>query len=897
MFGMPDWLRVLTSRIHGWFTIRRVDEDFREELEAHLGLLTEENIRRGMTSEEAHRAARLRLGGSTQLRETHRELRGLPWIDAAIHDIRYALRTLWHAKWVSLAAVVTLALGIGANTALFSVVHTVLLRSLPFQDPERLMMLAQKDPRTGASMDYFAPTTFFDWRSQNHSFASMSAIETVDGVQMTFAARGEPAQVGGQAVSASFLDVLGVRPALGRTFRQEEDFPNRNNVALVSYALWQSRFGGSAAVIGESITIDGFPFTVIGVLPPDFEFLGSPSFWVPLARDPNGRWTEGRDVQIVARLRPGASVAQAQADLTALTRRLERDGPVILTGMGSEASLTPLIESYVGEIRPALLVLLGAVLCVLLIACTNVANLLLARATTRQREMAVRASLGASRGRLVRQLLTESLVLAGIGGALGLLVGWWGTQLLVALVPKSMPIPRLEQMRPNLTILAFTFGVTVATAFLVGLAPAFQASRQDLALSMRQGGRGAVGGSGRLRSGLVVLEVALAMVLLVAAGLLLRTFSYLRAIDPGFSDRNVLACHLKLPGAQYRSGEQQSAFFTQVLERVRSLPGVRSAAAIDHLPVSGHGASTWVHVAGRPEPPPGQQLDALARSVTPGYFATLGVPLYAGRDFTDADAGVLDISKKIDPATSPLRLIVNKALVDRFLPGENPLGRRLAIFWGQTLVGEIVGVVGNVRYQSLAEEEEPTFYWPEAQRPHGDMHLVVRAEGRPTDWVGAVRNAIRAVDSYVAVADVHTLTDVVALSSSRTRFILVLLGAFANIALLLAAVGLFGVMAYSVAQRTQEIGVRLAMGARPAAIIRMVLKEGMRLVLIGLAAGVASAIGLTRFLSTQLYGVKPTDGMTFAAVAAALIATTLAASFLPARRASRIQAVTALRCE
>jgi putative ABC transport system permease protein len=816
-------------------------------------------------------------------------------VETLIQDTRYASRTLWRARWVSLAAVATLALGIGANTALFSVVETVLLRSLPFPDSDRLMMVTQRDPHTGNSTGYFAPTSFFDWRSRNHSFQSMSAAVTM---QVALTGRGEPIQLTAQYVSASFLDVLGVQPLFGRTFRPDEDLPNRNNVALVSYALWQRRFEGSPRVVGQKVTVDGFPVTVVGVLPRDFEFLSSlPSLWVPLGRDPNARWMEGRDFQIVARLRPGASVAQAQTDLTTLNRELERDGPLILTGTDTEVSLKPLIESYVGDVRQALLVLLGAVLCVLLIACTNVANLLLARATTRQREMAVRASLGASRGRLVRQLLTESLVLAGIGGALGLLVGWWGTQFLVALVPRNMPIPRLEQMRPNLTILAFTFGLTVATAFLVGLVPAFQASRQDLALSMRQGGRGAVGGRGGLRSGLVVLEVALAMVLLIAAGLLLRTFSYLRVIDPGFSGRNVLACHVIVPYAQYRTGAQQAAFFAQVLERVRSLPGVRSAAAIDHLPVSGPGGGTWVHVEGKPEPPPGQQLNVMARSVTPGYFATLGVPLYAGRDFTDADMGVLDISKKIDPATSALKLIVNRALVDRFLPGENPLGRRLAIFWGQTLVGEIVGVVGNVRYQSLAEEEEPTFYWPEAQRPLWNMHLVIRTEGRPAEWVGAVRGAVPSVDSNVPVADVQTLTEVVALSSSRTRFSLVLLGSFASIALVLAVVGLFGVMAYSVAQRTQEIGVRMAMGARPTAIIRMVLTEGMRLVLIGLVAGVAAATGLTRFLSTQLYGVKPTDGLTFAAVAVALMATALAAVLLPARRASAIEPVTALRCE
>jgi putative ABC transport system permease protein len=754
------------------------------------------------------------------------------------------------------------------------------------------MTVAQRDPHTGHLTAFFAPTTFFDWRSQNHSFESMSAVDTL---QVTLTGQGEPVQLTAQSVSASFLDVLGVRPILGRTFRADEDLPNRNNVVLMSYAMWQSRFGGNPAVIGQNVTLAGFPFTVIGVLPQDFQFLSSlPSFWLPLGRDPNARWTEGREFQIAARLRPEASVSQAEADLTALNQRLERDGPPILTGMGSEARLTPLIESYVGEIRPALLVLLSAVLCVLLIACANVANLLLARATTRRREMAVRASLGASRGRLIRQLLTESLVLTGIGGMLGVLVAWWGARLLVGLVPASMPIPRLEQMRPNFAILAFTLGVTVATAFLVGMVPAFQVSRE--ALSIRHGGR-ALGADRRFRGSLVAVEIALAALLLISAGLLLRTFVYLRAIDPGFSSRNVLACRVMVPYAQYQTGAQQAAFFTQVLDRVRSLPGVRSAAAIDHLPVSGHGASTWIHVYGRPEPPPGQQLDALARSVTPGYFATLGVRLYAGRDFTDADTGVLDISKKIDPDASPLKLIVNQTLVDQFLPGENPLGRRIAIFWGQTLVGEIVGVVGNVRYQTLAEQEEPTFYWPEGQRPHGDMHLVIRTEGPPVNWVSAVRGTVRSIDSNVLVAEVETLSEVVSLASSRTRFSLVLLGAFAVMALILAAVGLFGVMAYSVAQRTQEIGVRMALGAKPAEIVGMVLRDGITLAATGLAGGTLAAIGLTRFIAAQLYGVKPSDPWSFALATGLLLAVATLAAYLPARRASKVDPMVALRYE
>ena len=660
--------------------------------------------------------------------------------------------------------------------------------------------------------------------------------------------------------------------------------------------MWENSFGGSATALGRQITIDGFSFTVIGVLPSDFEFIGRPSFLVPLARDPNARWQEGRDLEIVGRLRPGASIAQAEADLTALTRQIESDGPPILTGVDTEARLTPLMDSYVGEVRTALLVLLGAVLCVLLIACANVANLLLARATTRRREMAVRASLGASRGRLIRQLLTESLVLAAAGGLLGLLVAWWGAQFLVALVPKSMPIPRFDAVRPNLAILMFTTAATLATAFLVGLVPALRAPRQEMALSMRQGARGAVGAGSRFRSGLVAIEVALAMVLLVAAGLLLRTFAHLRAVDPGFSQREVLACHLKLPDAQYRNGDQVAAFLSQLLDHVRGLPGVRSVAAIDELPVSGAGGGTWVHVERKPEPPPGQQLNVMVRSITPGYFATLGVPLYAGRDFTDADNGVLDLTKLQDPSR-PLKLIVNKALVDRFLPGENPLGKRLGIFWGQTLVGEIVGVVGNVRYRSLSEQEEPTFYWPEAQRPRGDMYLVVRTAGRPTSWVGAIRGAVRSLDPDVPATDAETLDEVISISSSRTRFSLILLGAFAGIALLLAAIGLFGVVAYTVAQRTQEIGIRMALGARPAGIVGMVLRGGLALVLTGLVAGAGAAAALTRFLSAQLYGVKPTDPLTFTLVALTLGLIAFVAVLLPALRASAVEPVTALRYE
>ena len=888
------WLYTIPLRLRSLFRRQQVEQELDEEFGYHVERKTDQYIAQGLPPEAARRAAMRDMDGIERRKEECRDTRRVNLIRDLVQDARYGLRNLCRAKWISVAAVATLALGIGTNTALFSVVYTVLLRSLPFPDSDRLMIIVQHDPRTGASNDLFAPTTFFDWRAQNHSFQSMSAVVTM---QVTFTGRKEPVQLTAQSVSASFLDVLGVPPLLGRTFRPDEDLPNRNNVVLISYALWQNDFGGSQTVVGQTVTVDGFPVTVIGVLPRDFEFLSNlPSLWMPLGRDPNARWTEGRDFRIVARLRSGASVAQAQTDLTTVNQRLERDGPLILTGTNTQVRLQPLIESYVAEVRPALVVLLGAVLCILLIACANVANLLLARATTRKHEMAVRVSLGASRGRLIRQLLTESLVLTSVGGFLGVVVAWLGARFLIRLVPATMPIPRLGQLQPNLTILTFTLGVTVATAFLVGLVPAFQASRQDIAISIRHGGR-ALGGGRRLRGSLVAIEIALAAVLLISAGLLLRTFAFLRSVDPGFHGRNVLACHMILPYGQYRTGRDQAAFFDRVLERVRSLPGIRSAAAIDNLPVSGAGGGTWIHVEGRPEPPPGQQLNVMVRTVTPGYFATLGVPLYAGRDFTDADTGVLDLSKPIDPKTSRLKVIVNQALIDHFLRGENALGRHLAIFWGQTLVAEIIGVVANVRYQSLAEEAEPTFYWPEGQRPQGLMHLVIRTAGRPADWAGALRAAVQSVDQNVPVADVETLSEVVSLASSRTRFSLVLLGAFAGMALIMAAVGLFGVMAYGVAQRTQEIGVRMALGAKPSGIVAMVLRNGLTLVVIGLATGTLAAIGLTRLIASLLYGVRPLDPLTYMLALGVLLAVATLAAFVPAWRASKIDPILALRWE
>jgi putative ABC transport system permease protein len=862
----------------------RADADLDRELRAHLALEEEEQRDAGRTARDARDGARRALGNLPLIREDTRAAWGWTAIERAARDVRYGLRGLWRTKWLSAAAVITLALGIGANTALFSVVDAVLLHALPFREPRQLVMVTQDSAGLQQTVDTFAPTTFFDWRRHAQSFIDLAAIHKI---RVNLLVRGEPLQAQAQEVSPNVFDLLGLQPVLGRTMTPQEGLPGRNHVVILSYRLWQERFDGDPAVIGQAVTLNGKPRTIIGVLPSTFELLTSePSLWVPLALNPDVRWDEGRYLQVLGRLRPGARPAQAALELGAITDRLGTDAPLpVLSGVHDRVALVGLLDHSVGDLRYMLLVLLAAVACVLVVACTNVAGLLLARATTRQRELALRVSLGATRGRLIAQLLTESLTLAAIGGGLGLLVAWSGVHALIALVPPGIEVPRVDQIGPNLTVLGFTLAIILATGVLFGVFPAWHASSPALAMPLRHGARGSVGGgSRRLRGGLVIVEVALAMVLLVGAALLARSFAYLRTVNPGFSDHHVLTVNVAPAGAAYDSNAQQAAFFARALARVREVPGVRRAAVIDYLPVTGIEAATDVRAEGERDPTPGQ-MPTLVRSISPQYFATLAIPLLQGRDLTDQDT-----------PDRPRALIVNQALVDRvFGGGVNPIGRRLVVFWGARLTGEIVGVVGNVRYQSLAREEGPTLYWAEAQQPHRPMHLVAQTDDEPALFTGAITRAIRSIDKEVPLGTMKTLADLRADAAALTRFSVTLLGAFASIAMLLALVGLFGVVAHGVAQRTPEIGVRLALGAAPGTILRMVLREGMQLVLAGVIAGTAVAFGVTRLLVNQLSGVNPTDSLTFIEVAVLLSCAAFAAVCLPALRAAHVDPVVALQ--
>jgi predicted permease len=871
---------------HWWDRITgRADADLDRELRAHLELEEIEQLEAGLTPQQARDAARRAFGRAMLVKDDTRAAWGWTAVEHRVRDVRVGLRALWRTKWLTAAAIITLAIGIGANTALFSVIDAVLLRTLPFRDPRQLVMITQKPAAADANRQ-FAPTTFFDWKQHNESFSDLAAIRSV---RANLIAGGDPIQLLGQNVSANLFNLLGAQPALGRTFTPDEGLPNGNHVLVLSYGLWQQHFRADPAIVGRTVTFNGRAAVVIGVMPPTFDLLDAgAAFWTPFSLDPNARWNEGRYLQLIGRLRAGVTTAQAAFDLRTILDRFEQDAPTpALYGGRDPIAPVPVVDYSVGDLRQVLLALWAAVACVLVIACANVAGLLLVRSSMRQHEMAVRGSLGATRGRLVAQLLTESLTLAAIGGSLGLFVAWAGVHALLALVPAGVSLPGTAQIGLNPSVLLFTFGLTSVTGAVFGIVPAWRASNPALT-PLRQGGRGEVGGrsrgggGGRLRGSAIIVQVALAMVLLVCAGLLGRSLAYLHAVNPGFSDRGVLTVNVATAGPAYRTDPQQAAYFARVLTRVREVPGVRFAAVVDHLPIAGSGPGSEVHREGQPLTELG--YGTLVRSISPQYFAALAIPMLRGRDLTDQDT-----------ADRPRVAIVNQAFVDRVCNGENPIGRRVSVFWGAQAVVEIVGVVGNVRYTSLAHEEGSTLYWPEAQMPLGRMSLVVQTQDEPMMFAGAIARAIRSVDKDLPVPGLRYLTDLRADARARTRFSVTLLGAFATIAMLLALVGLFGMLAHGVAQRTPEIGLRIAVGAEPVRIFRMILTEGMRLSLAGIFAGSASAAAVTRLIASQLSGVEPTDTLTFAGGAFLLIVATFAAVSLPALRAAHIDPLAALR--
>ncbi|HXY30259.1 MAG TPA: ABC transporter permease [Gemmatimonadaceae bacterium] len=800
-----------------------------------------------------------------------------------LSDLRYSARTLLKSPAFTAIAVLTLALGIGANSAIFSVVNAVVLRALPFKDPDKLVFVYEVLHGERQSV---SPPNFRDVRSASHAFTDMSAVV---GATYNLTGRGQPERLSAVGVSAGFFSLLGVGAELGRTFTPDEDSVGAARVVVLSHGLWQRRFDGDRRVIGQVIVLDGQPHTVIGIAPAGFTYPRKAELWTPLVLTPGDLADGERGAQylrVIGRLRPGVLLADANRDLGVIGARFASAYPKFMTdGTFGAAGMQ---DRIVGEVRPKLLVLLGAVGFVLLIACANVANLMLVRSAGREHEVAIRTALGASRRRLVRQLLTESVMLSLAGGILGVLVAQWGMDLLTSFGPRD--IPRLDEVRLDGVVLLVTTLTAVVTGLLFGLAPAIGTSRPDLVRRLREGGRGLRSGpgSGRLRSGLVVAETALALVLLAGAGLLIHSFYNLERVDPGFRTDHVLMFSVSLPDANYPNDTVQREAITALRERVRALPGVTSASIAFGPPLSGIRFGISYDVVGRPPTPPGQDVSAQIRPVTPEYFATMGVPLMSGRGFTDQDRG------------SPQVVIVNREFVRRTFPHENPLGQHITLGWTQAGVrqgGEIVGVVGDVKQFALDQDAEPDVFLPLAQCPVQQLSVVLRTRGDPLTLVGPARAAVHAVDPDLPIFSVASLEQMVDESVAQPRFYMMLLAAFAVLAVLLAAIGLYGVIAYGVAQRQHEIGVRMALGARPGDVLGLVVRQGMSMTGVGVLIGVALSLAMSRVMASLLFGVSSRDTITFALVLPLLGAVAFLACWLPARRAARVDPAVALRAE
>ncbi len=808
--------------------------------------------------------------------------------NVVLRDIQFAVRSLSRTPAFTLAAALALALGIGATTAILSVVNGVLLRPLPYTDSDRLMVILNGNDNPVSAAN------FLDWRGQTRSFTDLAAAEYWT---PNLTGSDDPEQINALHLTAGMLPMLGVRPLLGRVFTASEDVVGAAHVAVMGYGLWQRQFAGDSSIVGRTISLSGAPYTIVGVMPASFQFAPfwatHAELWAPLAIDKSSAKRSGNSLRVFGRLRPGVTEQQARADLAAVTSRLEQQFP----GTNRNVTLQSLKHKVVGNIETALLVLLVAVAFVLMIACANVAHMLLARASSRQKELAIRAALGASRGRIVAQLLTESGVLALLGGAGGLLISFYGVRALVAASPAA--IPRVSTVTVDGRVLLMTLAITAATAVLFGLLPALRAARVDLAGSFKDGDRASTAGRERhrLRSALVTSEFALALVLLVGAGLMMRTFTALRHFDPGFDPANVITMTISAAGTKEADSTVRQAYFSDVLARVRAVPGVHTASYINHLPIAGDVWGRSFYVEGRATPKPGDAPNAVYRVVYPGYFRTMRIPLLGGRDVSDADR-----------AGSEPVVVINEFMATKYWPGENAVGKRIAL--GDSTWIRVVGVSKNSTHEWSAPASEELFLpyaqsdlRTAAQSPFEYLTLVARIDCRASVRCDAARvaapivSAIRGVDRRVAISAVQSMSAVVDLTTAESRFYLVLLGAFASIALLLAAVGIYGVMSYSVSLRSHEIGIRMALGAEPGTVLRFIVRQGMSLALVGAAAGLAVAFALTRLMKGLLYGVAAADLLTFVVVTAVLCCVALLASYLPARRATRIDPLTALRSD
>jgi putative ABC transport system permease protein len=803
-----------------------------------------------------------------------------------LQDLRVAVRAFLRAPRFTIPAVLALALGIGATSAIFSVIRGVMLQPLPYRDPDRVVVVWESHVKRNRPRNVISAANFVEWRARNRSFEYLGMVGPS---RLNLVLGGQPEEVAGLVASSDVFPALGVQPALGRAYTAAEDEEGRDLVIVVGHEFWQARLGGRGDVLGATLTTNGRPRTIVGVMPPGFTVIGQKAaYFIPygwtlerLRTSPGRGSSHG-----IARLRDGVTFDQAASDMTEIAAQLEQEAPQ--RNAGWSVTLVPVHEQMVDQIRPALLVLAGAVGLVLLIACVNVANLLLARSTMRQRELGIRSALGARRGRLVRQMLNESLLLGAAGGVAGLALAFAFHRGLLVLVANRIPVPRLDQVALDLPVLAFTVGLALATGLLFGFAPAVIASR-TVNEALHEGGRhGGTPRSRRMLGLLVMAEVALSLVLLAGAGLLLRSFVRLQNIDPGFRAQGLLTARVQLPSAQYKDDRQSAGFYTDAVARIAALPGVRSAAAVSFLPLAGLGIGTSFWRADQPEPAAGEAPSTDVKPVTPGFFRTMGIPHLVGRDFAASDLG-----------DSPPVAIVSATLVRRHLSGENPLGKRLHVNIGRPGGGqyEIVGVVGDVKLTTLEGQMRPAVYLPHTQLAIGLMTFVVRTDSDPTSLINSVGAAVHAIDPQLPLADVRTMEDVVDATLARPRVVAVLLTVFALMAIVLAGVGVYGVMAYSVGQRTQEIGVRMALGATPQSVFRLVLGQGLCLVIVGVVAGLIAASALTRLLGTLLYETDALDPWTFGLTALLLILVATLASYVPARRGTRVAPVEALRME
>ncbi len=869
----------LWNRLSGTLAGGRREADLAGEIKAHIEMQTEDNLKLGLSPQEARRQALLQFGGVEAAKESYRDQRGLPFLENAARDAQYALRVMRKCPGFTAIVVLTLALGIGANTAMFSVVDSILIRPLPYSDPSRLVTVGELMPNS-KGMGGFSAGSLMDWRDENRTFEHLAGWAN-RGFNLS-GAKDLPERVDGMLVSWDFFETLGARPALGRTFAAAEDLPGAPRVAVIGYALWQRRFGGDPRVAGRSVMVDGKDCTVIGVMPANFRFFYGPEMWLPVGLSRAGGNRSTYFISAVARLKPGMSLFQAQAQADSIAASVHP--PDLKSKQAWTARVAPLKDAYVAQTeRQRLLVLLAAVGFVLLIACANVANLLLARASARRRELAVRAALGAGRARLARQLLTESVLLAMAGGLLGLLLAFAAVRAVPSLVS-----PTLLQGRPEIAVdsrvLVFTLALSILTGVFFGIFPAWRASRFDVQDALKDGGRGSKGSPThtRARGVLVVAEVALSLVLLTSSGLMIRSLAALQAVDLGFRRDHLLTMRLAMAASRYPGPAPIREFYRQVLDRAASIPGVRAASiSMGRAPWETPDATAF-QIAGQPPPPPGHLLAAGLERVSQDYFRTVGIGLRKGRFFTERD-----------DENAPPVAVVNQTFVDMYLAKQEPLGVRLIL----RTPWEIVGVVGDVKFGGPEAPTVPLLYLPFTQSPQVNGALVLLTTGDPASLTQIVRSVVAGIDRDTPVTAVKTMDQIALDSMSHPRAQTGLMAVFAGLALVLSALGIYGVMSYSVAQSTQDMGIRMALGAGRGDVLRLVLVRGILWTGAGLLAGLAGAFALTRLLTSLLFQVKPTDPWTFAAVALLLALVALVAALIPARRATRVDPVVALRFE